>query len=212
MYLRYVTDQDQHAQDQALTLTHDADGKLTYFDWATQVIVDPPSIYYEGYGNLPFCLFNPTVDCESVDVRIRTSVLRVDEKVSNDYEPLVYSDKLMMKFGFFRQESYSYSKDYYYTYSGQQFFAMRHNIWQRAHDDKGNTIPVTQRGLRPIVYYMTENTPAYLEEAASRSPRDREGHGPEADHRSLVGSRLPPHRGRAARPRGQRHSPDVLRV
>ena len=168
LYMRYVTKQDQNPTDQALNFTKDADGKVNYFDWVDQVIVDPRSIDYPGYGRLPLCLFNPTFDCESVDVRIRTSVLKVDEKVANDYEPLVYNDKLMVKFGFFRQESYSYSKDYYYTYSGQQFFAMRHNIWQRAHDDNGNTIPVVDRGLRPIVYYMTANTPSYLEGAASQ--------------------------------------------
>lgn len=177
--LRYVTDQDQNAQDQALTLTYGADGKLDYFDWATQAVIDPPSIYYEGYGNLPFCFFNPTFDCESVDVRIRTSVLKVDEAVAHDYEPLVYSDKLMTKFGWFRQESYSYSKDYYYTYSGQQFFAMRHNIWKRAHDEQGKLIPVQNRSLRPIVYYMTNNTPSFLEGAASRHLATAQGLDPE---------------------------------
>ncbi len=176
---RYITDQDQQPQDQSMTFSRDASDKLTYFDWTTQLIVNPPSIYYEGYGNLPLCLFNPTVDCESVDVRIRTSVLRVDESVSNDYEPLVYNNRLMKKFGFFRQESYSYSLDYGYTYTGQQFFAMRHNIWQRAHDDAGGTIPVDKRGLRPIVYYMTANTPAHIEGVGSRHLAVQHGLDPE---------------------------------
>ena len=112
-------------------------------------------------------------------MRVRTSVLQASmRRSSNDYEPLVYNDKLMVKFGFFRQESYSYSKDYYYTYSGQQFFAMRHNIWQRAHDDNGDTIPVVERALRPIVYYMTENTPSYLEGAASQHLATAQGLDP----------------------------------
>ena len=176
--LRYLTAQDQNAQDQGLAFTYGADGKLEYFDWATQMVMDPPGIHYEGYGHLPLCFFNPTVDCESVDVRVRTSVKKVDEAVANDYEPLVYSDKLMVKFGFFRQESYTYSKDYYYTYSGQQFFAMRHNIWQRAHDANGNTIPVVERALRPIVYYMTQNTPGYLEGAAAQHLALQQGMDP----------------------------------
>lgn len=178
MYMRFITKEDQAPQDQAMTFTRDGAGKLTYFDWTTQRIGLPASIYYEGYGNLPFCYFNPTVDCESADFRVRTSVLKVDEAVANDYEPLVYGDKLMTKFGYFRQESYSYSKDYYYTYTGQQFFAMRHNIWERAHDDKGNVIPVTQRGLRPIVYYMTANTPAYLEQSAAQHLATKAGTDP----------------------------------
>lgn len=179
LFMRYVTTQDDQAQDQAQVFEYGADGKLEYFDFTTQVIVDPPSIYYEGYGNLPFCFFNPTVDCESVDVRIRVSVLKVDEKVANDYEPLVYSDKLMTKFGFFRQEAYSYSKDYYYTYSGQQFFAMRHNIWQSARNENGELIPVTKRGVRPVVYHMTQNTPTFLEGAAARHLAKEQGLDPE---------------------------------
>lgn len=177
-YMNVVTKQDQNAVDQALDFVRGADGKLNYFEFATQVIANPASIYYEGYGNLPFCFFNPTVDCESGDVRLRTSVLKVDEAVANDYEPLIYTDKLMVKFGFFRQESYSYSKDYYYTYSGQQFFAMRHNIWQRAHDANGASIPVVERALRPIVYYMTQNTPSYLEGAASQHLASAQGMDP----------------------------------
>jgi hypothetical protein len=178
LYMRFVTKEDQNPQDQALTFTKDANGKLTYFDWTTQRIGIPPSIYYPGYGNIPLCMFSAMVDCESTDFRIRTSVLRVDEAVANDYEPLVYGDKLMTKFGFFRQESYSYSKDYYYTYTGQQFFAMRHNIWQRAHDEAGKPIPVTERAVRPIVYYMTANTPAALEGAASRHLATAKGMDP----------------------------------
>lgn len=178
LYMRYVTKQDQNPTDQALEFTRDANGKLNYFDWVSQAIVDPRSIDYPGYGRLPLCMFNPTFDCESVDVRVRTSVLKVDEAVANDYEPLVYSDKLMTKFGLFRQESYSYSKDYYYTYSGQQFFAMRHNIWDRAHDENGNLIPVVDRALRPIVYYMTQNTPAYLEGSASAHLAKAQGMDP----------------------------------
>ncbi|MFO0594099.1 MAG: zinc-dependent metalloprotease [Myxococcaceae bacterium] len=176
--IRYITAQDQNPTDQALQFVKGSDGKVNYIDWTTQVIADPPSVYYEGYGNLPYCLFNPTYDCESVDVRVRTSMLKVDEAVANDYEPLVYNDKLEVKFGFFRQEAYSYSKDYYYTYTGQQFFAMRHNIWDRAHDDKGNTIPVTQRALKPVVYYMTANTPSYIEPSASRHLATAQGMDP----------------------------------
>lgn len=178
LFMRYLTDRDQNPNDQAVTEERDASGKLTYFDWTTQVILDPGTLYYPGYGDLPMCFFNPTSDCESVDVRVRTSVLRVDEQVANDYEPLVYNDRIEKKFGFFRQEAYSYSKDYYYTYTGQQFFAMRHNIWQRAHNDDGSVIPVTQRALRPIVYYMTANTPSHLEPAASRHLATAQGMDP----------------------------------
>jgi len=32
--------------------------------------MDPPTIYYPGYGRLPYCLFNATVDCESELIRV----------------------------------------------------------------------------------------------------------------------------------------------
>lgn len=168
LYLRYVTVQDQQAQDQAMVVERDAAGNLVYFDWTTQAVIDPPSIFYEGYGNLPFCFFNPTVDCESVDVRVRVSVKKVDQARVKDYEPLIYNDRLNKKFGMFRQEAYAYSKDYRYTYTGQQFFAMRHNIWKQARGADGTPIPVDQRPLRPIVYYMTQSTPEFLFPAASQ--------------------------------------------
>jgi hypothetical protein len=168
LFLRYLTTQDQQAQDQAMVFERDAEGKLVYFDWTTQAIADPPSIYYEGYGNLPYCFFQPTVDCESVDIRVRVSVKKVDQARVKDYEPLIYNDRLNKKFGLFRQEAYSYSKDYRYTYSGQQFFAMRHNIWKQARNPDGAPIPVDQRPLRPIVYYMTQNTPEFLWPSASQ--------------------------------------------
>jgi hypothetical protein len=180
LMLRYVTAQDQQGQDQAMVFERDAAGKLTYFDWTSQAVMDPPSFYYPGYGNLPFCFFEPTLDCESVDVRVRVSVKKVDEARVKDYEPLAYNDRLNKKFGAFRQEAYSYSKDYYYTYSGQQFFAMRHNIWKQARDSKGTPLPVVDRALRPVVYYMTEPTPEFLWQSASQHHARAAGTDPKA--------------------------------
>jgi hypothetical protein len=205
--LRTVTDQDQAPTNESIVYTC-SDGKeyrnsklqcpegtkLSYFDFTVQKIVDPPAINYPGFGRVPFCWFNATIDCESSNVKIRTSVMKVDEARVDDYEPLVYSDKLMVKFGFFRNEMYTYNKDRYYTYSGQQFFAMRHNIWQRSKEpikvgDKQQvdpvtgrpmfkTIPVTKREVRPVVYYMTDNTPRYLWGKATMRHAERDGFNP----------------------------------
>jgi len=54
----------------------------------------------------------------------------------------------------------SYNQGYGYTESGRILYAMRHDIWQKAHDATGATIPVEQRALKPIVYYVGEGTPA----------------------------------------------------
>ncbi len=205
---RVVTDQDQNAQNNSIAFRCD-DGtegknsslvcknnsKLNYFDYTVQRIYDPPAINYPGYGRIPFCLFNATVDCESASVMVRVSVLKVDEDRVRDYEPLVYSDKLMIKFGLFRNELFTYNKERGYTYTGQQFFAMRHNIWAKAKqvetDEAGKpvidtltgraklkTIPVTRRPVRPVVYYMTENTPRELWGSATQRHAIKAGFDP----------------------------------
>ena len=192
----FISTEDSLSGDAAPTFVRDSKDELSYFDFTSQVLVEPPSIWYPGYGRLPLCLFNASVDCESANVKIRTSVLKVDEAHVSDYEPLIYGEKLMKKFGFFRAETYSYSRDYYYTESGRQLFAMRHNIWKHSKqpmvDSSGNqvvdaatgyaklaTIPVTKRSLKPIVYYMTENTPRELLAAASRQFAAEAGSNPE---------------------------------
>jgi hypothetical protein len=204
---KVVTDQDQDQRSNSMVYSCDngfegkdsslkcpTGSKLKYFDFTVQAIYAPPSIYYEGYGNLPFCYFNPTVDCESSSVMYRTSVLKVDEARVDDYEPLTYTDKMMVKFGYFRNELYTYSKDRYFTYSGQQFFAMRHNIWLNSKKPvllngkpeldpvtgraKYKTIPVTDRQVRPVVYYMTDNTPRELWGSAVQRWAEKDGFNP----------------------------------
>jgi hypothetical protein len=206
IYNRTITDQDSAPRNESMVFACE-DGKegkdstlscgssrLKYFDFTNEVIMDPPAIDYPGYGRLPFCLFNATVDCESASAKVRTSVMKVDETRVDDYEPLVYSDKLMVKFGLFRNESYTYDKDRRFTYTGQQFFAMRHNIWQKSKKPvlvngkpdldpvtgraKYTTIPVTEREVRPVVYYMTENTPRELWGAAVRRHAEKDGFNP----------------------------------
>ena len=144
IYNRTITDQDPNPRNESMVFACEdgserrdstlscGSSRLKYFDFTTEVVIDPPAIDYPGYGRLPICLFNSTVDCESASAKMRTAVMKVDEARVDDYEPLVYSDKLMVKFGYFRNENYTYSKDRYWTYTGQQFFAMRHNIWQKS--------------------------------------------------------------------------------
>lgn len=172
-YFKYTTAQDQEPNDEAMVVERNANGELTYFDFTTQAIMDPESIYFEGYGNLPICYFSQSVDCESQNIKLRTSVKKVDEDRMMDYEPLVYNDKLMTKFGFFRaglwMENLTYDTGYGFTDSGRIQYAMRHNIWKRAHytdkvDSQGRpvTIPVDKREIRPVVYYLTQNFPKEL--------------------------------------------------
>ena len=164
---RYLTSQDQVLNNQGMVQERNAAGTLTYMDFTVQAIMDPPTIDFPGYGSAPYCFWDSTVDCESANIKVRVSLRKVDEARVKDYEPLVYTDKMMVKFGLFRREMFSYDKGYQFTDSGRVQYAMRHNIWQRAHDENGKTIPVTQRDLRPVVYYLTDNFPKELLPAAN---------------------------------------------
>ncbi len=163
---RYITKQDAVQNDNAPVEERDANGQLSYFDFTTQEIGDPATFYYPGYGRLPYCYINATYDCESSNFFKRTSFKRVDEARVQDYEPLVYDDHLMVKFGFFRTETWAYDKGYTFTDQGRILYASRHNIWAHARNEKGETIPVAQRDLRPIAYHLTGPFPAELTAAA----------------------------------------------
>ncbi|MHB8873282.1 MAG: zinc-dependent metalloprotease [Myxococcaceae bacterium] len=165
----YVTPVDQVLGDSAFVKEYaDNNGKqeLTYFDFTIRQYLNPPMVYYPGYGVIPYCWLAPTVDCEAAEVKLRVSMKKVDEAHVQDYEPLNYSEKLQKKFGFFRRDSVAYDRNRGATESGRIILAERHNIWERAHDAQGNVIEVQDRQVKPVVYYLTPNFPAELREAA----------------------------------------------
>jgi hypothetical protein len=165
----YVTPIDQVLGDNAFVKEYtEKEGKqeLSYFDFTIRQYHNPPTVEYPGYGVIPYCWLDPTVDCESAEVKVRVSLKKVDEAHVQDYEPLAYNDKLQKKFGYFRKESASYDRNRGATESGRVLFADRHDIWQRSHDDKGAVIPVQERQVKPIVYFLTANFPAELLPAA----------------------------------------------
>ncbi|MBK7863780.1 MAG: zinc-dependent metalloprotease [Archangiaceae bacterium] len=172
--VRYISEQDAVQNDNAPVWSRDASGKLNYFDFTTQEIGDPQRVWYRGYGYIPACYISGTYDCESNNFFKRTAFLRVDEDRVKDYEPLVYDDHMMVKFGYFRTQSYAYDKGYQFTDQGRILYASRHNIWRKAHDpalatqsNPLGTIPVTQRELRPIAYHLTGSFPEDLTAAAT---------------------------------------------
>ena len=167
-YQYWVTPQNANQEDDGIIWEYGSDGKLQYFDFTVRALLDPPMAYIEDYGYYPYCVLAPTVDCESAQVKLRTSVKRVDEERVKDYEPLVYNNKLMTKFGYFRNDTLTYDLGFGYTESGQLNYAMRHNIWKKARNADGSMIAVQKRDPRPIVYYMTANTPKDLFPAAKQ--------------------------------------------
>lgn len=140
--------------------------ELAYMDFTVKAVAQPPTYDYPGYGRIPYCWLNPKVDCEAATLKFRYSFKRVDTERVMDYEPLVYNDKMMTKFGYFRTERITYDRNRGVTDSGRLLFADRHNIWERWHNADGSVIPVEQRKTRPVVYHLSQNFPRELLPAA----------------------------------------------
>jgi hypothetical protein len=136
--------------------------QLAYFDTTIRQYYDPVKQEYPGYGEIPYCWINPRYDCESALVKVRSSFKKIDEARMADYEPLKYDDRLQKKFGFFRTERVSYDRNRGVTETGRILLANRHNLWVRAHDEKGDIIPVEKREVRPVVYHLSTNFPKEL--------------------------------------------------
>lgn len=144
--------------------TKDADGnqKLSYFDFTGRYFAKPGTVYYEDYGDVPLCWLSPRYDCTAAEIRMRTSLAKVDPNKVNDYEPLVYPNDLMTKFGFFRTERLTYDRKFGTTETGVIYLANRYNIWKETFQKDGNgvpdqtkPIPFAQRTPKPIVYYVS---------------------------------------------------------
>ncbi|MFZ5472176.1 MAG: hypothetical protein ACOZIN_22320 [Myxococcota bacterium] len=153
------------------TLEYGADGKLKYMDFTGRYWARPEIVYIEDYGYYPLCYFRGghRYDCTSQQIHMRTSIWKVDPNVTNDYEPLVYGNDLMTKFGYFRTERLNYDRKFGTTESARIFLANRHRIFKGAFEknaegkpDPTRPIPFASRKLRPVVYYL--------------SPADRMGH------------------------------------
>lgn len=152
------------------TFEYDSNGKLTYFDFTGRYMARPTSYFFEGYGAYPACFLREGVryDCTAQEIQMRTSLARVDPKVTNDYEPLVYGHDMMSKFGYFRTERLNYDRKYGNTESARILLANRYRIFKGAFEkdasgnpDASRPLPMEQRELKPIVYYT--------------SPKDRMG-------------------------------------
>ncbi len=146
------------------TAEYGNDGRLVYLDFTGRYLAKPESIYYEGYGEIPLCWFYDyyQYDCSASEIRMRTSISKVDPKVTNDYEPLVYGNDLMEKFGYFRTERLNYDRKFGFTESGRIYLANRHRIWESSFEKDANGYPdqtkpiaFASRTPKPIAYYLS---------------------------------------------------------
>lgn len=144
------------------TFEYDSNNKLTYMDVTGRYIVNPDLYYFEGFGYVPMCWLSITYDCASSEIRMRTSMAKVDVKHSRDYESLVYPLDLQSKFGYFGIDRLNYDRKFGYNDSAVVRVAGRHRIWSEyfKKDASGEPqldqpIPAPERTPKPIVYYVS---------------------------------------------------------
>lgn len=112
----------------------------TYLDVTTKLMVTPDQATYsfsDGDYRMPACYlaedYGPefsTTDCSAQEIKLRHSFMRADTP-ARDYDPLVYDDKWMERFGYFSVERQSYDIQYAETDSGRVRLTSRFNIWQK---------------------------------------------------------------------------------
>lgn len=141
---------------------NDGAPELVYFDVTGRYQANPDMIYFEGVGNVPYCLFAYGLyDCASSEIHMRISISKVDQSWSQDYEPLQYDNDLMSLFGYFRTERLNYDRKFGYTNTSVVRLGERHRVWKEYYKKDANgqvtnePIPMADRTPKPVVYYFT---------------------------------------------------------
>jgi hypothetical protein len=141
---------ERYAAD-ALYREQNAEGETHYFDVNGKMFVEPDiwGCVYTWWGYA-------AEDCTAAEIGVRSSFSRVPS--TNDYEPFHYDDKLLSRFGYFRTEYFTYDEQRGLTESGRRYMINRHNIWDKSKDGE-KFIPVPQRSLRTVPYYLSLDFP-----------------------------------------------------
>ena len=147
--LGYFVTEEQGGED--AFYREEKDGALSYFDVLGKLFVQPDEwgCYYAMYGWSP-------EDCTSAEITVRSSFSRVPPTT---YEPFQYDDRLMSRYGYFRTERYTYDEQRGVVESNRRFLIQRHDIWQSSQDTSGKPIPIPDRTVRTVPYYLSQNFP-----------------------------------------------------
>ena len=65
----------------------------------------------------------------------------------------------MSRFGYFRTEYFTYDQQRGITDQGRRYLIERHNIFEKSFNSAGNAIPIPDRELRTIPYYLSNPFP-----------------------------------------------------
>jgi uncharacterized protein DUF4953 len=137
----------------AFRMELDEEGRAKYIDFTVRRFVTPSvagciSMMNSGLG-----------DCAGDEIKIRTSLLKVDVEREQEYVPMVYDDRRQGEFGYFRVERPTYDRRLGNTFTGLIQLAGRHDVWETSRDGSGEPLPYTARTLKPITYVLSENYP-----------------------------------------------------
>ncbi len=122
----YVSDPND---PDAFRIERSGEEQANYLEVTQKIVASPETYTFEDGFSMPICwLEYSTTDCASQEIRVRNSFRRVTDR---DYEPRVYSDKDMERFGYFSTERRSYNRQYGATEAGRARMINRHNQWWR---------------------------------------------------------------------------------
>lgn len=79
--------------------------------------------------------------------------------------------EVMSRFGYFRTQHITYDREQGHTEEGRINLINRWNIWKNARDAQGNPVPLAQRQINPVVYYLNADFPEDLYGAADEIGR-----------------------------------------
>ena len=124
---------------------------VTYFDMVSEFEITPQMADTDGDGvdDAPACTLpaNYPATCGATRAKVRTAFMRVGQPVAvpiaegsdqimnaittrpREYEPTVYDDRMLGKFGFFRVERQNYDRGFGTTQPGRIYLAKKHAIW-----------------------------------------------------------------------------------
>lgn len=136
--------------------------ELTYFDITNRIFARAGLTYYPGYGMIPLCwlIGAEFQECGAGEYTIRNSFKRIDP--DHQYVPQPYKGKETEVFGYFTTERYTYDHKDGIREQNKKRYLNRHNLWVKWYNEDGSLIPVAERELRPIVYFVNRDMPEDL--------------------------------------------------
>ncbi|MBM4784124.1 MAG: hypothetical protein GQE15_41170 [Archangiaceae bacterium] len=154
----YVSDPND---PDAFRIERTGEEQATYLEVTQKIVASPETVTFEDGTSFPLCwLEYSTSDCASQEIRVRNAFRRV---LPSDYEPRVYDDKDMERFGYFSTERRSYNRQYGLTETGRERFINRHNQWWHSLSTKRCQLDVHCGDTSPGVRCVTELPTATVE-------------------------------------------------